>query len=311
MNGNMKTTEPKMKIGKFTNKLRMRPETRNGYLFLLPSMTVLSIFVFWPIVQSVILSFQKWQFGSKTSNWAGFSNYERMINDERVWGALTNTLEYTAVVVPFSLLISLSLALALNEKIPGRSLLRAGFFLPVIASFAVVAIVWRFLLNPDIGLIAHWSRDLGIPTRSWLRDYRYAMPAVMMVSIWKVVGFNMVILLAGLQSIPETYYEAAKVDGANRWIRFRHVTIPLLKPTWTFVLIISIISSFQVFDQVWVLTPRGGPLFSTGTMVTYIYYQGIELLDVSYAASIGVVLFIIVFILTMIQLRFFRIQESD
>lgn len=288
-----------------------RRQARYGYLFLLPSMIVLAVFVFWPILQSIILSLQKWRFGATETTWVGLDNYERLLNDPRVEGAFLNTVEYTAVVVPVTLLLALLLALALNERIPGRSLFRAAFFLPVIASFAIVAIVWRFLLNPDIGLLAYWSREIGIPTRAWLRDARYAMPAVMGVSIWKNVGFNMVILLAGLQSIPEEYYEAAKVDGANRWRRFRYITLPLLRPTWTFVLIISIISSFQVFDQVWVMTPRGGPLHSTETVVTYIYYQGIELLDISYAASIGVVLFLIVFVLTLVQLRVFRFRELD
>lgn len=288
-----------------------RRQARYGYLFLLPSMIVLAVFVFWPILQSIILSLQKWRFGATETTWVGLDNYERLLNDPRVEGAFLNTVEYTAVVVPVTLLLALLLALALNERIPGRSLFRAAFFLPVIASFAIVAIVWRFLLNPDIGLLAYWSREIGIPTRAWLRDARYAMPAVMGVSIWKNVGFNMVILLAGLQGIPEEYYEAAKVDGANRWRRFRYITLPLLRPTWTFVLIISIISSFQVFDQVWVMTPRGGPLHSTETVVTYIYYQGIELLDISYAASIGVVLFLIVFVLTLVQLRVFRFRELD
>jgi len=291
--------------------VKVRRQTRSGYLFLLPSMVVLAVFVFWPILQSVILSLQKWRFGANKTTWVGLDNYRRLLEDPRVEGAFANTIEYTLVVVPITLFLALLLALALNERIPGRSIYRATFFLPVIASFAVVAIVWRFLLNPDIGLLAYWSREIGIPTRSWLRDARYAMPAVMIVSIWKNIGFNMVILLAGLQGIPDVYYEAAKVDGANRWQRFRHVTMPLLRPTWTFVLIIAIISSFQVFDQVWVMTPRGGPLHSTETVVTYIYYQGIELLDISYAASIGVVLFAVVFVLTLIQLRAFRFRELD
>ncbi len=287
------------------------PPTRQGLTFLFPSLVILGVFVFWPIIQSLLLSLQRWRFGSSEVTWVGLDNYARMLADERVWGALQNTVYYTLVVVPVGLLLSLLFALALNEKLRGRVVFRAIYFLPVIASFAIVAIVWRFLLNPDIGLLAYWFKLVGIPTRNWLRDARYAMPAVMMVSIWKNVGFNMVILLAGLQSIPEVYYEAAKVDGANRWRRFRSVTMPLLRPTWIFVLIISVISSFQVFDQVWVMTPRGGPLFSTETMVTYIYYQGIELMDISYAAGIGVMLFIIVFILTLIQLRLLRFRDMD
>lgn len=288
-----------------------RPQARVAYLFILPSMTVLAVFVFWPIIQSFILSGQRWQFGGDEVRWVGLANFERMFADPRMWGALRNTLNYTLVVVPVGLTISLALALGLNEKIPGRSVLRAAYFLPVIASFAIVAIVWRFLLNPEIGQLAYWFRQAGVPTRDWLRDARYAMTAVMMVAIWKNVGFNMVLLLAGLQGISETYYEAAKVDGANRWQRFRYVTMPMLRPTWIFVLVTSIIGSFQVFDQAWVMTPRGGPLFSTETMVTYIYYQGIELLDISYASAIGVLLFVIVLILTIIQLRILRFRDQD
>lgn len=288
-----------------------RRQARAGYVFILPSLIILSVFVFWPIVQSLVLSLQKWQFGVADPPWVGLENFARLFADRRFWGALRNTLNYTLVTVPIGLLLSLLLALALNEKLPGRALLRSAFFLPVIASLAIVAIVWKFLLNPDIGLLAYWLKQLGIPTNNWLRDVRYAMPAVMMVAIWKSLGFNMVIFLAGLQGISETYYEAAKVDGANRWQRFRFVTLPLLRPTLIFVLVISVIGSFQVFDQVYVMTPRGGPLFSTETLVTYIYYQGVELIDISYAASIGVVLFFIVFVLTLIQLRVLRFRELD
>jgi multiple sugar transport system permease protein len=137
------------------------------------------------------------------------------------------------------------------------------------------------------------------------------MPAVIVVSIWKSLGFNMVLFLAGLQGIPETYYEAAAVDGATGWRRFWYVTLPLLRPTGLFVLVVSVIGAFQVFDQVYVMTPGGGPLFSTETVVTYIYHQGIELIDISYAAGIGVVLFALVFLLTLIQLRVLRYREVD
>ena len=286
-------------------------DARAGYLFMLPSLVILGVFVFWPIVQSVILSLQHWSFGSAVQPFAGFDNYTRLAHDDRVWQAFRNTLYYTAVTVPLGLLVSLLLALALNEKLPARPFLRACFFLPVIASFAIIAIVWSFLLDPDIGMISYWSKQLHLPASNWLRDPDWAMPAVIMVSIWKSVGFNMVIFLAGLQGIPEVYYEAAKVDGANRWQRFRNVTLPLLRPTTLFVLVVSVIGAFQVFDPVYVMTPGGGPLHSTETVVSYIYHQGIELIDISYAASIGVVLFVIVFILTLIQMRVLRYRELD
>ena len=286
-------------------------QARAGYLFVAPSLIILTVFVFWPILQSVLLSLQHWRFGSATQDWAGLDNYSRLQHDDRVWGALRNTLYFTAVSEPLGLVLSLALAMALNTALPGRTLLRAAFFLPVIASFAIIAIVWSFMLDPDIGLLAYWSRQIHLPTSAWLRDPTWAMPAVIVVSIWKSLGFNMVLFLAGLQGIPDTYYEAAAVDGATGWRRFWYVTLPLLRPTGLFVLVVSVIGAFQVFDQVYVMTPGGGPLFSTETVVTYIYHQGIELIDISYAAAIGVVLFALVFLLTLIQLRVLRYREVD
>jgi multiple sugar transport system permease protein len=286
-----------------------RRSALTGYLFILPSLLILGAFVFWPIIQAFILSLYHWQFGTAAQEWAGAANYQRMVVDDRVWNAFRNTVIYTAVTVPASMLISLLLALALNERLPARSLLRSVIFLPVIASFAIIAIVWSFMLDPDIGLLAYWSKSLGLPVSGWLRDPTWALPAVMMVSIWKTVGFDMVIFLAGLQGIPEVFYEAAKVDGASAWQRFRHVTLPMLRPTTLFVLVISVIGAFQVFDPVYVMTPGGGPLHSTETVVSYIYHEGIELIDISYAAGIGVLLFVIVFVLTLIQLRALRFRE--
>ena len=288
-----------------------RRESRAGYVFLLPSLIILGVFVFWPIVQAFILSLQHWQFGNRPIPWVGLQNYQRLLTDSRAIGAFTNTLIFTVVTVPLGLLISLGLALALNQGLPGSNILRSIFFLPVLGSFAVIAIVWSFLLNPDIGLLSYWLKSLGLGPTNWLRDFHYALPAVMAVSIWKSVGFNMVIFLAGLQGIAEVLYEAARVDGANRWQQLRYVTLPQLRPTFIFVLVIAIIGSFQVFDQVYVMTPGGGPLFSTETIVTYIYYQGVTAVDISYAATIGVVLFAIVFALTLIQLRVLRFRELD
>ncbi|HEX8218933.1 MAG TPA: sugar ABC transporter permease [Chloroflexia bacterium] len=286
-------------------------QARAGYLFMLPSVVILAVFVFWPIFQSVLLSLHHWKFGAAEQTWAGLSNYDRLLHDSRVGGAFRNTLYYTAVTVPVGMVLSLVLALALNEKLPLKGLLRSSFFLPVISSFAIMAITWSFLLDPDIGLLSYWFRQLGFPARSWLRDPDWAMPAVILVSLWKSVGFNLVIFLAGLQGISSSLYEAAKMDGANSWQRFRYVTLPMLRPTTLFVLVISVIGAFQVFDPVYVMTPGGGPLFSTETVVTYIFYQGIQLTDLSYAASIGVFLFLIVFVLTLIQIRVLRYRDLD
>ncbi len=281
-------------------------QTVTAMMFLAPSFVVLAIFVFWPIVQSVVLSLHEWRFGAEHQNFVGLANYEKMWRDPRAWNAFWNTVYFTAFVVPLGVAIPLALALALNAAIPFRAFFRAAIFLPVIASFAIMALAWRFLLDPDIGILTYWLSFFGFPRFSPLRDPDWAMPAVIVVALWKNIGFNMVIYLAGLQAIPEELYEAARIDNAGRWRQFWSITWPQLKATNVFVFVISIIAAFQVFDPVFVLTPNGGPLFSTETLVTFIYRQGITQFDLSYAASIGFVLFAIVLVLTVIQLWFTR-----
>ncbi len=281
---------------------RSTRQTRAALFFLAPSLIILAVFVFWPIVQSVILSLHNWRFGETAQEWVGFANYEQMWRDRRFWNAFNNTVYFTVFFVPLGIVIPLALALLLNRALPMRSLFRAAIFLPVIASFAIVALAWRFLLDPDIGLVSYWFSFLGLPKFSPLRDPDWAMPAVIAVTLWKNIGFNMVIYLAGLQSIPPVLYEAARIDNANRWTQFWAITWPQLKATNVFVLVISIIGAFQVFDPVFVLTPNGGPLFTTETLVSFIYRTGITQFKLSYAAAIGFVLFIIVLILTLIQM---------
>jgi multiple sugar transport system permease protein len=256
------------------------------------------------------MSFNNVDFLNQTTTWAGGANYQQLASDSRFWNALRNTAVYTAGVVPVGLLLSLLAAMALAQPIRGRALFRAAFFLPVVTSFAVIAIVWQFLLNQDIGIIAYWSRMVGLPSAAWLNSPVWALPAVIIVGIWKGLGFNMVILLAGLLGIPETYYEAASIDGAGPFIRFFQITLPMLRPTALFVLVMAVIGSFQVFDQVYVMT-RGGPLFSTETIVTYLYHQGFELYQMGYASAIAVVLFVILLIVTFFQLKFLRYNDVD
>lgn len=279
-----------------------RSQAIAGWLFLAPSLVILAVFVFWPIIQSVVLSLHHWRFGAQVQEFVGAANYEKMWKDPRAWNALKNTVYFTAFFVPLGVVIPLALALLLNRAIPARTLFRAAIFLPVISSFAIVALAWRFLLDPDIGLLSYWASFLGVPKFSPLRDPDWAMPAVIVVTLWKNIGFNMVIYLAGLQAIPPVLYEAARIDGASNWQQFWNVTWPQLKTTNVFVLVISIIGAFQVFDPVFVLTPNGGPLFSTETLVSFIYRQGITQFNLSYAAAVGFVLFVIVLVLTLIQM---------
>jgi multiple sugar transport system permease protein len=289
---------------------RIRKTTIAAWCFLAPSLVILAVFVFWPIVYSFDLSLHRWKFSAEAQAWVGMANYQRMWRDARFWNALRNTVYYTAFVVPLGIVIPLALALALNRALPLRALLRSAFFLPVIASFAIMALAWRFMLDPDVGLLAYWLSFLGFPHVSPLRDPDLAMPAVIVASLWKNLGFNMVIYLAGLQAIAPVLYEAARIDGAGRWARFANVTWPGLKTTNVFVLVISVIGAFQVFDPSFVMTPGGGPLFSTDTLVTYIYHVGITNVNLSYAASIGIFLFAVVFVLTLLQLRVTRGGEA-
>ena len=277
-------------------------QTVAAMMFLAPSLIILAVFVFWPIMQSINLSLHNWRFGEDVQEFVGFSNYLKMWNDPRFWNAFGNTVYFTAFFVPLGIAIPLGLALLLNMALPFRTLFRAAIFLPVIASFAIMALTWRFLLDPDIGLLVYWIGFLGLPKFSPLRDPNWAMPAVIVVSLWKNVGFNMVIYIAGLQAVPAVLYEAARIDNASRWTQFWAITWPQLKSTNVFVVVISIIGAFQVFDPVFVLTPNGGPLFTTETLVSFIYRQGITQFNLSYAAAVGLILFLIVLALTLFQM---------
>jgi multiple sugar transport system permease protein len=281
-----------------------------SYLFLLPSLLIITVFMFLPIVQIIWFSLHNWSFIATDQPWVGLDNYRQLANDSRFWGDLRNTMFFTVVVVPASVLLPLPVAVALNRPLRGRAFFRAAYFLPAVSSYAVMAIVWLLLLQPDIGLLAHYSAVFHLPVADWLHDPTWALPAIMVVGIWKTFGFNLVILLTGIQGIPETYYEAARVDGASIAAQFIRITIPLLRPTLLFVTATSMIGSFQIFDPVFVMT-GGGPLFSTETLVTYIYHQGFQLFATGYASAIACVLFLIMLVFTLIQLQVFRFQEED
>jgi len=287
----------------------MGPQAKAAYLFMLPSLLILVLFVFIPILQAGWIALHDWQLGRVNHAFVGLANFADLLQDDRFWNALKNTAVYTLAVVPGRILLALAFALLLNRNIRGRAFFRAMLYLPAIISFAIEAIIWRFMLDPDIGLIPYVTELLGLQSPDWLRSTTWAMPAVILVSIWRWFGFNMVIVLAGLQGIPGVFYEAAEVDGANAWQRFWKITLPLLRPALLFVSVDAIISSLQIFDQVYVMT-GGGPLFSTETMVAYVYHQGFKLFDFGYASAAAYVLFFIILVLTLGQLRLLRYQEA-
>jgi multiple sugar transport system permease protein len=279
----------------------LRTERRWALFFLAPDAIGFLVFTLLPVLASLGLSFVKWNLvGRPIFN--GLGNYGRAFSDPMFWRVLKNTAYYTLGTVPTSMVLSLLLALALNQKIKGVTLFRGLYYLPVISPMVAVAMVWRWLYNADFGIINYFLSLVGLPAIRWLTTSLWAMPAVIVMSVWKSLGYGMVIFLAGLQGIPQHLYDAAAVDGANAWQRFRHVTLPMLSATTFFVLVTSIISSFQVFGQVYIMT-RGGPANATSTIVYYIYQNGFESFRMGYASALSWLLFAVIFIFTIIQFQ--------
>jgi multiple sugar transport system permease protein len=276
-------------------------------VFLSPALIGFCTFTVYPAVFSVILSFTDWNLNGPL-HWIGLNNYIRMVRDPTAIRVFWNTVYFTIVTVPVLLVIPLLLAVALNQKIRGIQFFRAAFFLPVISSMVAMAMVWQWIFNADFGLLNWVLSQVGISGPRWLTSENWALPAVMITSIWKNIGFNMMIFLAGLQGISTTYYEAAKIDGANALQRFWSITVPSLRPTTLLVTVMTIINSFQVFDQVVVMT-GGGPNRSSSVLVHYIYQNGFQFYKMGYASSLGWALTVFVLTLTLVQLRINRTSE--
>lgn len=273
-------------------------------MFMLPNLIGILIFMGIPIVSSLYLSFTEWDlFGSP--EWVGLSNYISIFKSNDFWKALLHTAYFIAGYLPLVIVLSLSAAMLLNKKLKGVTFFRFVYFLPVISSWVAVSMIWKWLFNPEYGLINYMLSLIGIAGPAWLQDPQWAMPAIIITSVWKDIGFVMVMFLAGLQGIPDDYYEAADLDGANGWQKFFKITLPLLSPTTFFVLIISLINSFQVFDQVWIMT-QGGPAGATGVLVEQIYRNAFRYYKMGYASALSWVLFGIIFLFTYIQMKLQR-----
>ena len=278
---------------------------RTAWLFMTPSLVILGAFMVWPLLQSAYLSFTQYN-RLQPARWVGLRNYITLVQDEQVWNALGNTALYAVVVTPVTVFLALLFAIFLNRPMVGRDFVRTAIFMPFIVSMAIISFAWSFLLDANIGLVTYWLGQVGFVTeQGWLTDPQLAMPAVMIVGVWKSVGFYMVMYLAGLQSIPVELYEAARVDGASAWSRFRHITWPLLANQTMLVSIMAAIATIQVFDQIYVMT-RGGPFFSTETLVMLIYRVGFQDLQLGYGSAVSWVLMILVFALSMLQFGYFR-----
>lgn len=273
-----------------------------GYLFLLPNFAGFFIFMAIPIIMGLIISFTDYN-GFHQFNFVGLRNYAEMFQDEYFRVSLGNNLLYTLVTVPGTITVSLFLAVAVNQGIKGSSLFKTMFFLPNISSMVAVGIVWSMLFNPVSGPINNVLRSLGVANPPmWISATSSALWSVILVAIWKQSGYYMVILLAGLQSIPSQLYEAASIDGAGALKKFFKITLPMLSPTMFMVMVLCIIQSFQVFDLVNIMT-QGGPGRSTNVLVFRIYEEGFQKLQFGYASAMAYFLFLIVLIVTLIQFQ--------
>jgi multiple sugar transport system permease protein len=256
------------------------------------------------MVASAGLSLLSWNL-LRPPVFVGLDNYERLLGDANFRGAVVHTLGYVAGYLPLVLVGGMLIALALNQRLRGLALIRTAYFLPVVTSWVVVALMWRWLLDPRAGIVNFALGLVGLDGPGWYTDPAWAMPSVIIASAWKDLGFVMVILLAGLQSIPEEYYEAASVDGAGRWSRFRNITLPLLTPSLFFVLVISLINNLQVFDQVWVIT-KGGPAGATSVVVEQIVTNAFSYGQMGYAAAMSMLFFVVLLLITIVQFRLQR-----
>lgn len=270
-----------------------------AFLLLLPNLLGFFIFIMFPVLGTFYISFTDWDMAGDMK-WVGLANYKTLFQDDIFRKVLWNTLYYSVVSVPLGIIMSLLLAVFLNQKLKFMRFYRAAFFMPVISSFVAVAVIWQWIYNPDFGLLNYFLSWFGIDGPSWLTSSVWAMPAIILTSVWKNLGYNMLIFLAGLQGISESYYEAADIDGAKWYTKFWHITVPLLSPTTFFVTVTSIIGSFQVFDAVYLMT-QGGPARATSVLVHYIYQTAFQYLDIGYASAMAYILFFLVLIVTLIQ----------
>jgi ABC-type sugar transport system permease subunit/ABC-type glycerol-3-phosphate transport system substrate-binding protein len=280
---------------------RARNTTGTAIGFLAPSLLHLSVFILTPIIFAAYLSVHRWDVVVPDKPFVGFDNFREMLSDEYFWNALKNTLVYT-LNVPIGMAISLAVALLMNRKFKGVALLRALYFLPSVTSFVAIALVWMWIYHPTFGVANFLFRLVGLGPLAWLNSTDTAMISVMIFSIWLGLGYQMIVFLAGLQGIPEELHDAARIDGSGSWNRFWHITLPLLKPTTFFILITSLISSFQVFTSIFVMT-AGGPVRSTDVIVYHIYQSAWEQLRMGYASAMSWVLFVIIVFATWIQFR--------
>jgi multiple sugar transport system permease protein len=293
--------------------MNFKQSTTAAYIFLAPALSAIFVFFFLPVIAAFIISFTDFDIYTlgdiSTLRFIGIKNYIQLFDDPLFFTALKNTFYFVIMAGPLSIAVSLGAALLLNSKlVKFKSIFRLSYFIPVVTTLVAVAIVWRFIYHPRFGIINYLLSLFSIAPIDWLGETSTAMPAIVLMSIWKNFGYNMIIFVAGLQNIPEDLYEAASIEGASGWQKFKSITIPMLAPTTVFISIITMIGYFQLFAEPYIMT-QGGPLNSTLSIVQFMYQEGFKWWNMGYSASIAFVLFFIIMIGTIIQLKFQKNTE--
>ena len=291
------------------SRRRGRMDLLTGYVFVLPNLLLLVLFLFIPLAWAFVLSFQKvGSFGP--SSWVGLANYRQLVTDPVFWRTLVNTLVFTFATVPTSVAIGLGLAVLLNKALPGRGLFRTVIYLPIVISGLVTSLIGLLMFGEGVGIANGVLRALNLGGLPWQTNGPLAMLSLILMTLWTRVGFAMVVYLAAIQDVPGELYEAAALDGAGAWQQFTNVTVPTVRPTTLFLLVVNVIWSFQIFDVVYVMT-NGGPGYDTSMLVTYAYDRGFGPSHLyGYGSTIGIVLFVLTLLLTVVQLRLRRSGED-
>lgn len=296
-------------FGKEWNTVKkVSKKTRNewywGWFMVVPTILGLIVLNIIPIFQTLYLSFFKSGAFGKGNIFVGLDNYKRMLSDGQVWHAVKNTIEYTCMVVPVTIVIALLMAVALNGKLKGKGIYRTIYFVPMVAAPAAVTMVWKWLYNSQYGLINHVLNKLGMDSVNWIDDPRVALISISIIGIWSTIGYSMVLLLAGLQEIPRDYYEASDIDGASKVKQFFSITVPLVSPTLFFVLVTSIITAMQVFDVIYMMIDVTSPSYDSTVSLVYLFYNNsFKYSDKGYGSAIVMLLLMIIMVITVIQTK--------
>jgi multiple sugar transport system permease protein len=285
-----------------------------AWCFVAPALLVIGVFFFLPVLAALAMSLTDFDIyalaDGRNLRLVGLGNYAQLLQTPLFWQAIGNTLYFVVVGVPLSITVSFGSALLLHSRLVRfRAFFRTALFAPVVTTLVAVAVIWRYLFNPHYGLLNYGLGRVGIPPIDWLGDPHWAMPAIIVFAVWKNFGYNMIIFLAGLQSIPEPLYEAARVDGAPAWRQFRHITLPILAPIVAMVNVLTIAGYFQLFAEPYVMT-QGGPMQSTVSVLYFMYEEGFKWWNLGSASAVAFMLFLFIFAVTALQLRLTRWQYA-